>query len=81
MLGAFADRAIRHKQNRNSQWKEIKSQNKNQELSRISGNRWRSKKLRFYSFDMKWVEYFNKVRTLFWGGGVGGLCPETVGAL
>lgn len=47
MLGAFADRAIRHKQNRNSQWKEIKSQNKNQELSRISGNRWRSKKLRF----------------------------------
>lgn len=69
------ERAIKHKRKRNSKWKEMKSQDKNQELSGMSGNKWRPIKPRLYLLDFKWVEYFNSVRTLFFF--FLGLCPES----
>lgn len=36
--------------------------------------------VKIYSFDIKWVKYFNKVRTLFWGGGVGGSLSRDSGS-
>lgn len=60
MLWVLVKGEITHKQKRNSQRKEIKSQDKNQEHSGMGGNRWRSiKPRRFYLLNFKWVKYFN----------------------